>query len=218
MWLERIWQSVYAWLFYENRALTAIFFVALGALSVAAFVGYSCKSVGAYAALAATIGGGSWLVASLCGVSLKAAGRCIAVLCVYGGLSYLVLLLLCSVKGKIKKRREARAKIERKLQFTLPDSENSFVRARLNTVLKPTDTEDGQQETLPAQELKISYARQLLTRLKETQLSTADRLKTDELAGLISVYMSKDGWTANDLRALNDAFSGVLKLSAKYSV
>ena len=212
MWLN----NIYAWLFYENTSLAIIFFIAVFALTVSSFIGYRYNSVGVYTALAVIIGGLTFIIGSLYGAIAKYAWRCTAVLCVYGGVIELVLRIVFGVKKRIKNRRESRAKIERELKFTLPEKDNSFIRARLNTVLKQEEPEKLQETQ--TKDFQLSYAKQLLVKLKESKLSTADSLKTEEFSSLLALYANKEKYTPNDLRTLNDALSGLLKLSAKYCV
>ena len=137
---------------------------------------------------------------------------------------YLTLLCVHIVKG-VRRRRLARAEIARKLQFTLPDRENSYVRSRLNTVLKPCLEEeatlpivDGEERGIGEESLQLGHARKLLCRVREAALSPADRLQTDEMSKTLSVYLRKTRFAAEDLRVLNDMLSMLLKMSAKYEV
>ena len=140
------------------------------------------------------------------------------VLAVLGGVVYpLIFLCVCARKG-IKKRRENRRAIERKLKYTLPDKDNAFIRSRLNTVLKPPENEAGQEEEQAEKYFRLEYARKLLNAVKNASVSVAERLEVAELLVLFEAYLKKTEWKISDLKAVNNAFSRVLKLSAKYSV
>ncbi len=139
-------------------------------------------------------------------------------LAVLGGVVYpIIFLCVCARKG-IKKRREMRKAIERKLKYTLPDKDNAFIRSRLNTVLKTPDNEEEQEKTQAEKYFRLEYARKLLNAVKNASVSVAERLEVAELLVFFETYLKKEEWNISDLKTVNDAFSRVLKLSAKYSV
>ena len=86
------------------------------------------------------------------------------------------------------------------------------MRARLNTALQ-TESEENTNERVD-----LEHARGLLAKIKEAPLSRAERLEAEEMSRLVAVYRDKESWSTSDLRAVNDAFSRILKLSAKYAV
>ena len=131
-------------------------------------------------------------------------------------MTYLCLRMVLFVKKRINIRRLAREKIEREIQFTLPTKDNSFIRARLNTVLQSPTINDSQ--TTEISKIKFSYANELLKKLEIAKLSTADGLQAQSLTETIRACAGKTSCTANDLRSLNEAFSTLLKLSAKYAI
>ena len=139
-------------------------------------------------------------------------------LCLLGYLS----IAVCNVVQKIKRRRVARSALERKVKYTLPDWENSYLRARLNTVLRPETEMEGEEwgeETFVMEDrLRLTHARALLCKVREAALSPADRLQTEELGKTLSLYVKKGRFATGDLRLLNDTLSALLKLSAKYEV
>ena len=138
-------------------------------------------------------------------------------LAVLGGLVYPLIFLCVTLKKRVKKRRDYRRKIERKLRFTLPDKENAFVRARLNTVLQVGD-ESSDDENRTEGYFRFEHARRLLLAVKNAEISGTERLEITELFALFELYAKKTEWNSTELRAVNDAFSRVLKLAAKYSV
>lgn len=117
--------------------------------------------------------------------------------------------------------RFAKARIRRKsvgarrVEYTLPDKDNGYVRARLSTVLRCDPAADEEREE---HSVCLSYARELLAKLKAAPLTQAERLETEGLEGVFSLYFHKPKWSANDLRAVNGACSRLIKLSAKYAV
>ncbi len=142
-----------------------------------------------------------------------------ALVCLLVGLAILLFVLL-RVKSAVNKRKRKRAETERGIEFALPSQENTFVRARLNTVLRiPDEKGMEREEEIPFEELpKLSHARELLAKVKASPLSGAERLETEELAKTLNVFLRREGFSTEDLRILNDTFLRILKLSAKYSV
>lgn len=143
----------------------------------------------------------------------------------FGGGIYLLLSLVVGLKNRLKKRKPAKEAMRRRLCFELPDRENSYIRARLNTVFKSdmVSEEIGvecAEENVRAERNAYSfgYARSLLAKVKEAPLTMIERAQTEEIGKLFGLYLKKNTWNANDVTVLNDAFSSVLKLSAKYAV
>lgn len=211
-----MWREMYSWLFYENIPLAVVFCSSVILLTVAFFIAYGLRSLSVYTALTVVLFGVYLLTLSIYG-EVRIANRCTAVLCICAGSLYLILRTILAVRTKIQTRREQRLKRERQLQFTLPEKDNSFIRARLNSFLK-SETENEKTQEPHAIDFRLAYAKQLLVKLKEQKLSTADSLKREEFSALIGAYANKLQCTASDLRTLNDALAGLLKLSAKYAV
>ena len=135
---------------------------------------------------------------------------------IIGGVIVIFTLLffgLFYAKARAKKREKKRTKKEtRQVEYSLPDRRNSYVRARLNTALK---TENEEEES---RAVELAYARELLCRLKNAPLATAERLEIEEMGRALAVYGEKKTWSAYDLRAVNDCLGRLLRLSAKYTV
>lgn len=201
-------------LFGGSTTLVIIFAAALVALLLSTAVCFSVKSAGLYASLAAIVGGSVCIAVSVFKTPLDFALRVLATLAVLGGALYIALFCTLTVRVRILARKRRRAKIERELQYALPIRDNSYVRERLNTALQVL--ENGEEGTKEA--LEFSHAQRLLLKVKAAPLSTAERLETDELAKLLSLYLKKERFAAEDIRIVNDAFARLLKLSAKYAV
>ena len=93
------------------------------------------------------------------------------------------------------------------------------MRARLNTVLSVADERDDEWQGEEEKEhFTLSHARRLLIKLKEKKLSLADGLEVEEIAQMLKLYLKKETLTIGDIRAVNDTFACLLKLSAKYAV
>lgn len=215
MWLSTWWQGVFIELFCGNYVVLTAFSIACVALLVAAAIGYRTQNTGVYLGIAALIGGGACIAALTQTLTGRAGALLAASFAVFGGATYVVLWGVLTIKQRILLRRKEREEIRRKLKFTLPERENSFVQARLNTTLQVNEGAPAEEET---EALPLSHAWKLLSRLREKQLSAADRLTAAELAAFVSAYREKPTLTRSDLHALNDALAGILKLSAKYSV
>lgn len=201
-------------LFGGSTTLVIIFAAALVALLLSTAICFSVKSAGLYASLAAIVGGSVCIAVSVFKTPLDFALRVLAVLAILGGALYIVLFCTLTVRAGVLARKRRRAAIERKLQYTLPVQGNSYVRERLNTALRVSENAEEGEKAL----LEFSHAQKLLLKVKAAPLSTAERLETDELAELISLYLKKERFGAEDIRIVNDAFARLLKLSAKYTV
>lgn len=135
-------------------------------------------------------------------------------------LCFLVLAILKIVRKKMAEKR-GREAINRTAVFTLPDRENTFVKDELNTSLR-CDTLGREAPAadydLEAEKLKLTYVRSLLTSLKKAPLSIGDRLEVNGVSQKITRYALKNKLTSEETRDLNDGFSLLLKMSAKYSI
>ena len=135
---------------------------------------------------------------------------------VFIGISYPLLSWCIYVRKRAENRRLDLAEKERKLQFTLPEKDNEYIRSRLNTVLKADQIKKGSETD--AKDFRFAYIKKLDKALKEKRLSPADRLKTEEYEGIIVVYEKKESWSCDEVETLGEVLSAVLKLSAKYVV
>ncbi|MBR2442446.1 MAG: hypothetical protein IKB20_05220 [Clostridia bacterium] len=199
-------------LYTTERTLLLLTLFSVAVLVLGWALGYLLDNAGCFAALATLLLGISLIAFAVLVKSSVARLVGGGALFVLSGAAYLLLSIALGIKNRIIERKKKRAQIKRRLQFTLPDRENAFVRARLNTVLKP---EEDMGDEPP---LKLSYASALLKKLKEMPLSPAERLQASEMENAFSLYVQKEGWTAGDLRAVNDLCSALIKLSAKYAV
>ena len=130
-----------------------------------------------------------------------------------------VLLLILSVRERKRIRREKRAAENRRSVFTLPDRENTFVRDRLNTALRPEPPEEKAGEyDLEDGKLRLDHVRKMLARLKAAELTPGDRLEAEGISRTITLYASKDLLTAKEVHELNDCLAAVLKMTAKYEL
>lgn len=135
-------------------------------------------------------------------------------------LFYLFLLLILKRKEKDRLRREKKLQESRQAMFTLPDRENTFVRDRLNTSLQAAGEEksEGEEYDLEESKLRLNHVREMLAKLKSAPLSPGDRLETEGISRLITLYATKNLLSAKEIRDLNDCLSAVLKMTAKYAL
>lgn len=118
-------------------------------------------------------------------------------------------------KEKIRLKKALKEQAKRTLQFTLPDKENAFIRERLQQALNTTDAENTQKAQTC---FEFLYAQKLLVKISEKALNTPERLEILEMQKFFSAHLQQPTWNVNDVRAVNDCFSRILKLSAKYEV
>lgn len=204
----------------ENGPLSVYLGVALVWLTVAALASAVSRSASAYVGTAAILAGG-WLFLRLYGkVGMdQNFTLAVAVALCYGGFAY----MLCGWIGwAIRRRREKKdaGVTVRNLQYALPAHGNEYVRSRLHAISK-ADDEICQTVQLQAQEnlpTELAYARELLAKLREKELSVTDRLQAEDLGKLFALYGKKEGISYSDVRTVNDGFCCLLKLAAKYSV
>lgn len=199
-------------LFKEERLIYTLTGIACVLLFVAFLVGVATHSKELYAALAAITGGATVLVAFACDTALPAILNAISVLVVFGGFLFILLFAVLVLARRVSERKQRRAEIKRRLEFALPDRDNAYLRERLQTALN-TERQGGVTPT-PS----FSHARVLLAKIKEAPLTKAERLEWNELASSFELYLTKPTLRAEEVRAVNDLFSRILKLSAKYAV
>ncbi|MBQ7913313.1 MAG: hypothetical protein IJ308_08405 [Clostridia bacterium] len=199
----------------QNRELVIACIAALVLLSVAALLTVKTGRSGIYLAFSVAIGGGFALFALAFKIRFRLGAYAGAALCVFDGIIYLLAVCGLVAREKAWARRAHRREQVRKLQYCLPDRENTFVQARLNTVLNTTYGEDGLPVT---EQIDFGYARQLLAALREKPLSVGEKLQAEDIGKSFGAYLQKPHWSVADLKAVNDAFSALMKLCAKYSV
>ncbi len=183
-------------------------------VTAAAAAGYVLKSAGAYAAML-TIAIGVFAVAVLSGGMRLTMGLiCLSLLIVYGGINYLLLFFLLGIRNKIAERKRRRAELARRVQFTLPDRGNSYVRERLQTTLQPP-TPGAEEGTEP---LYLGYATELLAKLKNAPLSMSERLRIEEMAAYLALCRQMSTWQEQEVKSVNETLAQLLKMAAKYEI
>lgn len=128
---------------------------------------------------------------------------------------YVIQRTMYALKEQMRKKRAAKEKTRRNLQFTLPDKENTFIRERLQQALNNPNIEKRvQSQTI----FVFFYAQKLLAQIGVKSLTTPDKLEVMEMQKLFNAYAEQPGWTVEEIRSVNDCFARVLKLCAKYDV
>ncbi len=120
---------------------------------------------------------------------------------------------LFSLKEGARAKKRARIQAARRLEYTLPDEHNAYVRERLQTTLS---AREGREET--GASVRVRYARRMLTLLKGSALTPVERLDVEEMEKALALYDEDKRWTGEDMKAVNEIFARLLKLSAKYEI
>ena len=113
-------------------------------------------------------------------------------------------------------RRKKRPQPLRKVEFTLPDRENTFVRARLSTALNLAFCEEETREERIA--IEFSQALEMLKKIKIAPLSPAETIELGQMQSDFSAYQKRETFSAKEVAAINEKFARLLKLVAKYAV
>ncbi|MDD6995200.1 MAG: hypothetical protein SPH68_03170 [Candidatus Borkfalkiaceae bacterium] len=80
------------------------------------------------------------------------------------------------------------------------------------------DAQNVEEEKYEEAHIELAHAHGLLKKLKKSELSLSDRLETQRLEESLSAFSGAERLTAEEVRALSDCFSALLKLTAKYVV
>lgn len=131
-----------------------------------------------------------------------------------------LILFIIFVKARKKSRRETYEKADREFKFSLPEKENSFVRDRLKGDLQDAEESKKQSSAVQIKDLdvRLDYTRKTLAKLKASSLTPADRLEVNRISKTVTFYALKNALSPIETRALNDCFSRLLKLCAKYTI
>lgn len=171
---------------------------------------------GVHLAFAGMLAGGLFLSVWYKIVALRSAAYIGAVTAIGLGSSYLYSSCICALKNRVRAKKRRRLEMLRRVEYALPDRENQYIRARLHTVLQAPKQEQTQESK--CEPARLGYARKLLAKVLEAPLSAAERLQAEDISKTFALYLQKEKWDGNDLRTVNDTFSCLLKLSAKYAV
>ena len=208
------WQTIRAFT-QENTELVWACALAVFLLCVGVFLVVNTGRASVYLAVSAVAGGAFALFAFGYKIEIMLVAYTAAILFILDGVFYLLAFAILSSRQKAWERRARRAEDVRRLLYALPDRENTFVQARLNTVLRTDYGEDGLPTT---EQVDLGYAKKLLADVLAKPLSAGERLQAEDMGKMIRTYLQKPRWTAADLRTVNDTLSALMKLCSKYSV
>ena len=212
-----LFMRFFAWMeevFAGAGVLAAALGIAAVVLLIVAAVAFWVQTTGAYAAAFAVIFGGFGVAVAFGKADGRAAWVGVSLLLAFGGIVYLLLFAALTARKAILMRKEARAQVEKRLQYTLPQRENGYLRERLNTALRVQDGEGNGRQM----RLRLGYARALLYKVQSAPLTVAERLQVKEMHAAFALYRGKEVWTAEELCCVNELCAALLKLSAKYTV
>ncbi len=208
--------AFYASFFLENSLLAIIFVSFFAVLLLTSFISYHLSSGGLFLAVIAVLLGVSSLVVKGQGLAFLSVVPFFALLFITVGGAYLLVFTLVKIRQKRARIRAEREFKAREMRYVLPQKDNTFVRARLGSFAKESKVES--QDVVGDMSLRFTYAKNLLEKLRLQSLGATERLEMDELASVFALYAKKDKFVGEDIRLVNDAFSRVLKLAAKYAV
>jgi hypothetical protein len=185
-----------------------------GALILSAVLAFVMRSASVYTALSAALGGTLFGGVLHSEAGLETACLAVAVFAVFSGVAYLFFFCVFTLRRLRVERKKRRAELANRARYTLPQRENTYVRDRLNTALQSPCEEEACGE----REIRLGHARELLGKVQSAPLTVGERLQTEEIGRILTLYHGKENWTARELCALNDTCAFLLKLSAKYAV
>jgi hypothetical protein len=125
-----------------------------------------------------------------------------------------LLLFVLVIRQRKRRKKEGCALVSRRMQYTLPQRENGYIRTRLQNGLKVENMDEGARQV----RVRLGYARILLGKVNTAPLTVAERLQTEKIAKTLALYRDKNEWTAWEVRGVNDTCATLLKLAAKYAV
>lgn len=208
------WQTVRMFT-QENTELVWACALAVFLLCLGVFLVVNTGRAGVYLAVSAVAGGAFALFVLAYKIEAMITAYTASILFILDGVLYLLAVAILHSRQKVWERRARRTEDARRLLYALPDRENTFVQARLNTVLRTDYGEDGLPTT---EQVDLGYAKKLLADVLAKPLSAGERLQAENIGKTLGVYLQKPRWSATDLRAVNDTFSVLMKLCSKYSV
>lgn len=203
-------------LFEGDKYLTGVALALIVLTVQLAAVGVYMKSAGLYAALCLALTSGGCVFLLSRGVAWKGFCLMLAIVCGLMGSGYAIVYLSVEIRERIAERKARRAEKKRRVQFTLPDRENRYLRDRLQTALH-TEREEAVLEKRGSV-ARMGYARKLLAQVKESPLTPVERIDVEEFAKLLAAYDRKGKWSASDVKTVSEIFSRLLKLAAKYEI
>ena len=203
---------LYGVLFYQSKVLLVCFLAGLLALIIGGVIGYKLRQGGYVLAVGLLCVGANLLAFTWLQLPIvRAVVYLGATLCVCA-FAYTIALVSIHIQLYITNRKKQRASIERAVCYTLPARENEYVRSRLQTVAQDVATDEERLN------VSLMYARRTIDHLPIAKLSLTERLETERLTKLLLGYKYKQTYSTEDVRFLNEGFSRLMKIAAKYGV
>lgn len=213
MLLEQI-AFLYEFLFFQKLSLVIAFIGLIFTLTIAAmFSRYTHNNSLFFSFLSISLGVVLFIFMAN-DIAIFEAVPFFAALLIAVGATLLLCFIFVSISSRKKRLKEEREKQVREMRYTLPQKDNTFIRARLNVVSEDMGEKSDGEEI----KLRFTYAKSLLEKLRLQTLTMTERLEMDELANVFAVYAKKETYAVEDVRLISEAFARVLKLSAKYAV
>ena len=218
---------VFDWLIWtveENPMSMYVFGISILLMFIGALIGFCCRDRGFYLSFCAMIISGAIIVFMAAEKPISFLLTCMMGLSFFAAAFYALLTCALIIRTSILRRRKRRMELLRKVQYTLPEKDNTYIRERLNTALKSANaplyksSDNAVKELGNKENFQTDYAGKLLQKVQEAPLTKAERMEMEEVSRLFSAYLKKSRWTVDDVRLMNDMFSYLLKISAKYSV
>ena len=186
-------------------------YVLLFGLALGWFVAYALNARRVFLLVALLLGGGYFAV-GFAGDALSEVAVCAFVsVCAF---LQLALLLAWEIRRRKRAKKRKRELLARSLVFTLPERDNAYLRDRLRADLNGGRTNENTQEM----DVRLDYIRKLTAKLKGVALTVTDRMQINELSRMITLCACKEKMTTEETRSLNECFSSLLKMSAKYGL
>ena len=215
-----IWREFFVYL-EGNRYATIVILGTLAGEGLSWGIGGKLKSAGLYAALSLAFVCAQILFFLVYKWEAMPLYFALSIEGILFGVFYGLLFAYVAVKNNIKERRARREEEKYRLQFVLPDKENAYLQDRLRTALNVVECEGKKGDFSADKEsvgVRLRYTRRMVAKLKETALSPIERLDIEEMASTLVLMERKGKWSSAEVKMINEIFSRLLKLSAKYEI
>ena len=210
---------LFNWIFLGEVSLLAVFGVGLLFMVFASVFSCATKNISMFFAWFIMLLGGMYFALHYLSIQLKQAFPLFAALAIVCGGMYMVIFVLFRIRERKKLRKKEKNIQFRALEYSLPDRENTYIRERLNSALQSDYDNKIYNESVDEEiQFRFTYARKILLKLKSARLSAMERLETEEMENMLSLYRKKESYSIEDVRMINESFGRILKLAAKYSV
>lgn len=162
---------------------------------------------------ALVLGAGGFLL-----VFVRDAKQGVLYLAIYCALVALLSLLFLIPNLKKKEEKDEKSRADEMYEKFHEELSEMPYKPRSSMPEKVNCFEEGKEEaTAEEYGMRLSYADTLLEKLRAKKLGASDRLEAEEISRRLDRYRNKP-LSEEELSALNDCLSSVLKLTAKYQL